>query len=270
MKRTATQLFLLLIFTGFSSFAQDDPYARFVNNGLKLSRMQQYSAAIKEFELAISISDTSSKVYYYKGLCYFSMRKAKQAIPSFEKAVELQPGYIDALSKLLVCYKREKNLEKTIYTYDRLAEAVPKKEKKLAAKTSVVRLLLGEDKFDSADLYIDQALQIAPENVELLMMKGRMLNLQENYEVAESTLKGAIAKFEGRDVKLATQLNYELGIALHNQEKYQESSAAFRNASYGPYKAKVATFSPTYYQMVAEAHYSIYDYERAMNQITYY
>ncbi len=269
MKRTITHFFMLFLIclVSSSAFAQDDPYARFVNNGLKLSRMQQYSAAIKEFDLATSISDTSAQIFYYKGLCYFSMRNAKEAIKPFEEAIERNPKHLDALSKLLICYKKEEDLENTINTYDRLAVAVSDKEKKLSAKKSVVYILLSEDSFDSAHIYIDQGLKIAPKDVELLMLKGRMLNLEEKYKVAEDTLKSAIAKFQGRDIKLQTQLNYELGIALHNQQKYRESSAAFRNANYGPYKAKVATFSPPYYRMVAYAHYSIYDYERSLNLV---
>ncbi|MFT5916296.1 MAG: tetratricopeptide (TPR) repeat protein, partial [Bacteroidia bacterium] len=158
MKRIITHVFTLFLFCLVSSsvFAQDDPYARFVNNGLKLSRMQQYSAAIKEFDLATSISDTSARIYYYKGLCYFSMRDAKKAIKPFEEAVERNPKYLDALSKLLICYKKEEDLTNTINTYDRLAVAVKDKKKKLSAKKSVVYILLSEDSFDSAHLYIDQ------------------------------------------------------------------------------------------------------------------
>lgn len=271
MKKTYTKslIFLVtLLLISLSGFAQDDPYNRFINNGVKLSRMQQYKAAIKEFDLALAISDTSAQVYYFQGLCYFSMRDASNAINSFEEAVKRNAKHVDALAKLLACYKRNRDLGNTIKTFDRMFAAVDDPKLKVNAKLSSIRLLSSEDKYDSALLYVNQGLEVNPNHVELLYYKGRMLNLEGKYEEAKLNIDKAIIEFEGRDIKMQTQLNYELGYALHKLGKYKESSIAFRNANYGPFKSKVALFSPSYYHLVAVAHNSILSYERANELLT--
>ncbi|MGB0521488.1 MAG: tetratricopeptide repeat protein [Flammeovirgaceae bacterium] len=271
MKKTYIQslcFLVFLLFISLSAFSQDDPYHRFINNGIKLSRMQQYNAAIKEFELALAISDTSAQVFYYKGLGYFSMRDAKNAIVAFEEALVRDPKHIDALSKLLTCYKKNRDLENTIKTFDRMFAAVDDPKKKVMAKLSSIRLLSAEDKYDSALLYVNHALEVDPKHVELLYYKGKLLNLEGKYEEAKTNIDAAIMEFEGRDIKMQTQLNYELGYALHKLGKYKESSVAFRNANYGPYKSKVALFSPSYYHLVAVAHNNILDYDRALELVT--
>lgn len=261
--RKSLSLLFFLLFISFGAFSQDDPYNRFINNGIKLSRMQQYDAAVKEFDLALAISDTAAQVFYFKGLAYFSMRNADKAIEAFEEGLKRNPKHIDTLAKLLICYKKKRDLKNTIHTYDRMFAAVEDPKKKVSAKLSSIKILSAEDQYDSALMYTNQALEVLPEHVELLYYKSKLLNLEGKHEEAKTAIDKAIIAFEGRDIRMQTQLNYELGYALHKMGKYKESTIAFRNANYGPFKSKVALFSPSYYHLVAVAHNSVLNYERA-------
>jgi len=116
MKRI-TIIALLTFFCAFvtlSAQAQDDPFGKFVNNGLRLSKAGQYRSAIKEFEFALTISDTSAQVYYFKGLCYFKMKDAKNAIDAFEAAVKRNEQHINSYVKLRTCYRLIKDLDNAV------------------------------------------------------------------------------------------------------------------------------------------------------------
>ena len=76
-----------------------------------------------------------------------------------------------------------------------------------------------------------------------------------------------MVSLDWRDLKLKTQLNYELGYALHKQKKYKESLEAFRNANHGPYKSRVAMFTPAFYGQVSQLTATMHDYEKALELV---
>lgn len=269
MKRNTQKILLffsILLITG-NLWAQDDPFGKFVNNGLRLSKMEQYTAAIKEFELAITISDTSSQVYYFKGLCYFKLKDADNAIADFEAALKRNEQHINSYLKLLTCYRIKKDLDNTVYTYDRMFNIIDDPRKKTDLKAKAARLLLAEKKLDLALQHVEMGLQVDPSHVGLLYYKGKILNTKGDYEAAQTALSRGLTTLDWRDVKLKTQLNYELGYSLHKQEKYKESTDAFKNANYGPYKSRVAMFTPSFYGKVAKLTADMHDYQKSLELI---
>jgi tetratricopeptide (TPR) repeat protein len=238
-----------------------------VNNGLKYSKQEQYVAAVKEFDLALIISDTSAQVYYFKGMCYFKLKDAEKAIEAFEAAVKRNNKHINSYAKLLVCYKQTKDVKSTIHTYNRMFEVIEDPKKKAELKMLSAKLLLLDDDFSGALSHIEAGLGIEPENVNLLYYKGKLLNTQSNFAGAEDVLNKAVTVLDWRDVKMKTQVYYELGYAMHKQGKYKASLEAFKNANVGPYKSRVAMFTPSFYGKVAFVMTNMHDYMKANEMI---
>lgn len=269
MKRIITiSLFSALLFlVSFAAYSQNDPFGKFVSNGLRLSKQEQYPAAIKEFDFALTISDTSAQVYYFKGMCFFKMKDAPNAIKAFEAAVKRNKFHINSYVKLLTCYRLSGDIDNTIYTYDRMFGIIDDPRKKTDLKAHAARLLLAEKKYDLALQHVEMGLQIDESHVRLLYFKGKILNTEHRYAEAQKALNKGLTALDWRDLKLKTQLNYELGYSLHKQEKYKESLDAFRNANFGPYKARVAMFTPAFYGRVAQLTATMHDYKKALELI---
>ena len=182
MKRTTTIIALFAcLCVAIPAISQDNPFDKFIKNGIRLSKQEQYRAAIKEFDFALTIIDTVAQAHYFKGLCYFKMRDAENAIESFEDAVERDEYHINSYVKLLTCYRITKDIDNTIYTYDRMFKIIDDPRKKTDLKARAARLLVAEKKYELALQHVEMGLQVDESHVRLLYFKGKILNTQQKY-----------------------------------------------------------------------------------------
>lgn len=85
---------LLVLFTACENPAKSRLYTE---EGSKLLlRYSKYDEAEETLTKAIKYDKNNYEAYYYRGCAKVNARKYKEAIPDFEKAVELKPDYADA------------------------------------------------------------------------------------------------------------------------------------------------------------------------------
>jgi tetratricopeptide (TPR) repeat protein len=75
--------------------AISDP-TTYINIGIAAMNKKQPAAAIEHFTKAISMDEKRYEGYYYRGLAYIQMGKAKQAKPDLEKVLQLAPDSSEA------------------------------------------------------------------------------------------------------------------------------------------------------------------------------
>uniref|UniRef100_A0ACD5TZA6 Uncharacterized protein n=2 Tax=Avena sativa TaxID=4498 RepID=A0ACD5TZA6_AVESA len=90
--------------------------------GAVMLRRKFYPAAIKYLQQAIQRWDRDeqdlAQVYNALGVSYKRENKLEKAIKQFEKAVELQPGYVTAWNNLGDAYEQQKDLKSALRAFE--------------------------------------------------------------------------------------------------------------------------------------------------------
>ena len=79
------------------------------SNGIMYMEMGQYNAALEEFRIAILLSPnapTSAAYYNNLGLLYEKMNRPQNAQECFEKAIQLNPVFVEYYKNLVSLYKK--------------------------------------------------------------------------------------------------------------------------------------------------------------------
>lgn len=66
--------------------------------------------------------------HYNKGMEFFAENRFEEAVTAYERALEEDPNYADALHALAMTYAHQEKLEDAIRTGKRLIEAAPEDE----------------------------------------------------------------------------------------------------------------------------------------------
>jgi tetratricopeptide (TPR) repeat protein len=73
--------------------------------GEHLLKAGHYREAIDELSAAISVDSIFPSAYNSRGFAYFMLRNYTRAITDFDKAIELKPGFKDALNNRAAAVK---------------------------------------------------------------------------------------------------------------------------------------------------------------------
>jgi len=82
--------------------------------GIMWMEMSQYAPALSEFQMAIALSpNTPASAAYYNnmGLIYVKVNNFTAAHACFEKAIELNPVFLEYYNKLVLMYKKSGRLD---------------------------------------------------------------------------------------------------------------------------------------------------------------
>eukprot|EP00877_Chromochloris_zofingiensis_P001406 jgi/Chrzof1/11266/Cz05g29290.t1 len=97
--------------------------------GVILTRKKLYTQATKNLEKAKKVWDGEenelAQVHNALGFCYFNMDKVDMAVKEYEKAVELQPGYVTAWNNLGDAYEKQKNWRNALRAYQEALTYAP-------------------------------------------------------------------------------------------------------------------------------------------------
>lgn len=121
MKKLVLSLIALILFT-VASCEDPNKSCQYMDEGAKLMlRYSKYDEAEEAFTKAIKYDKNNHEAYYYRGCAKVNATKYKDAIPDFEKAIELKPDYADAYFNLGRTYFLLNNEDKACEYYQ-LAE----------------------------------------------------------------------------------------------------------------------------------------------------
>ena len=74
-------------------------------------RAGQHLEAQKEFRRLINLHPTNARLHAYEGMCFYRMAQLEAAIPCFQRAVSLDPNFVEAGVKLAQSFDRLKRYE---------------------------------------------------------------------------------------------------------------------------------------------------------------
>ena len=118
------------------------------------------SEAIHHFNLAVSFSN---------------QRETLRAIQSYQKAIELNPAYVEAYNNLGIIYQEAGDLDKAFQIYQKVTEINPQYEK---AYNNLGIILHLKGRLEEATAAFQKALTLNPNNVESLINLGVLFRKQ--------------------------------------------------------------------------------------------
>ena len=159
-KQLLNYLFLIITFSltlpGISiednekNFNPKPASASVYNLGLKSYEQGDIQSAITYFKRAIDLDPGFVDAYYNLGAIYKSQKNYYDAISSFQKAISINPGDYEVIFELASCYYEQKDFDKAKQYFSSIPDNFPKyneaKQKLSSIDRSISRALALENK----------------------------------------------------------------------------------------------------------------------------
>ncbi len=182
-------------------------------------------AALRELKKAESIDPQDHITQYDIGLVYYYRERYDQAIPHFEKAIQLKPDFAPAINGLGNAYSAKGDWDKAIEAYQKIIEDVFYGTPHFALSNMALAYYQKND-YVRAEKYFLEALKLSPDFVNALGGLATTYMAQGRYEEAAQRLERAVRK----EPKLA-QLHFELGRAYRGLGNSGKARDEFQRAA---------------------------------------
>jgi len=182
MKMKLTILFAIFSFICVQAHAQGglEEFVRAEN----LYNQKKFKEALVEYNNAITKDAKNYKFHFHQGKCFLLVKEEDNAIKAFQKTVELQKDFVEAYEKLAKLYEKNKQLDQAILAYDNAFKYDTDAKKKLSHKLSVIKNLQKAKKFTEAGNHINDAKQLAPDDLQVLYYDAKFNNETGKYALA--------------------------------------------------------------------------------------
>lgn len=182
-------------------------------------------AALRELKKAESFDPADHIIQYDIGLVYFYRERYDQAIPHFERAVQLKPGFAPAINGLGNAYSAQGDWDKAIEAYQKIIEDVFYGTPHFALSNMGLAYYQKGD-YVRAEKNFLEALKLNPDFINALGGLATTYIAQGRYEEAVQKLERAVRK----EPKLP-QLHFELGRAYRGLGDPAKAREEFQRAA---------------------------------------
>ncbi|MCU0450217.1 MAG: tetratricopeptide repeat protein [Bernardetiaceae bacterium] len=228
-----------------------------------LRKSKRFIEAIAEYEKAISMDPNNFKYSFSRGVCYYMIKDADNAINSLQQSIGQKPDYVMSHALLAECYKAQKKYDEVVRSLDAAFKYDADTRKKLDYKRDIVKILVRNKEYARAKPHIMQAKAIAPSDPVILFMDGKVNNQLGDYKTARESLNRGITELASADPKEKAKYYYELGYAYYRLGQFENAWDTWKNANIPPFKNKIARYDPKVYLSNAICYYKVYDFAKA-------
>ena len=165
-------------------------YEALVLKGECLGNLSRRREAIETFEKAVEIEE-EGEIYYNIGVCYYEENNLDDAIKYYEKSIELLPDFVSSYINLAVCYSRKFRIEEGMKYAKKAIEINPHMYEPYATLGSCYREL---GQYEDAVENYKKCLELDDENYEALygiFMSLFTLSNKENSDKVDKYKKEA-------------------------------------------------------------------------------
>jgi type IV pilus assembly protein PilF len=182
-------------------------------------------AALRELKKAESFDPADYITQYDIGLVYYYRERYDQAIPHFEKAIQLRPDFAPAINGLGNSYSAKGDWDKAIEAYQKIIEDVFYGTPHFALSNMALAYYQKSD-YVRAEKYFLEALKLSPDFVNALGGLATTYMAMGRYQEAVQKLERAVRK----EAKLP-QLHFELGKAYRGIGDHARARDEFQRAA---------------------------------------
>lgn len=156
---------------------------------------EEYDKAIDAFEFAIAINNDDKRYATYAAAnSYYNIGNYERAEEYYLQVHERYPDTVDPLFHMGMCRVNSGDDEKALEYFTQALITVPEGSEEQAQIYSQLSLIFSrKGEHEKAFAYVDQALNICPDNTELLIMKGHELLCQGFYDESNELFLKALA-----------------------------------------------------------------------------
>ena len=165
-------------------------YEALVLKGECLGNLSRRREAIETFEKAVEIEERG-EIYYNIGVCYYEENNLDDAIKYYEKSIELLPDFVSSYINLAVCYGRKFRVEEAMKYAKKAIEINPHIYQPYATLGSCYKEL---GQYENAVGNYKKCLEIDEKNYEALygiFMSFALLSNKENSDKVDKYKKEA-------------------------------------------------------------------------------
>jgi tetratricopeptide (TPR) repeat protein len=267
---------VLLCLSSGLSFAQSgiDEYVKAEG----LLKQKKYKEAVTEYDNAILKDAKNYKFHFHKGKCLLMLKDEEQAVKSFQKTVdllttagtsaqpEMQKDLVEANSRLAKLFEKQKKVDEAVKAYDNAFKFETTPANKMRHKSSILRLLKANNRLSEAANHINDAKQVAPDDLNVLYYEAKFCNepAVANFAGAKAAMEKAITKLPSQEPKDVAKYYFEYGYALTQLGEHEKAqNEVLPKAKWGPYANKVLKLTPEYFHSIATSYYKIYELDKA-------
>ena len=142
-----------------------------------------YDHAAKEIE-AVAVADRTVKMEAALGAAYDQLKRPKEAIAAYQRAVDMEPGDLRTLEALAQALLIDNQLDEAIKQYRELAAQDPEN---VGALVHIGEIQRRQGKYEDALATIRKARKINPKDMEAGYNEGLLLDVLGRYDEAAST-----------------------------------------------------------------------------------
>ncbi len=165
----------------------------YFNQGIENYKNNKLEEAVQNFKNTITLKPDDMNAYKNLALCYSNLDDDEKTISTLKKALEIDPDNVDMQRTLGVAHYQAHEFEKAIDIFQQVAE----KTESDTAQTEIYaeaiqRIAFSYDQLGQSEKAINAyktALDIFPDNTDLIYNLGRLYYMQENYENAIENFK---------------------------------------------------------------------------------
>ena len=229
---------------------KDDPPAQnakfYFELGKAYVRGGQYDQGKKAFSkinfgkwkprIAAELSRYSPTFYYRRAVSYYTAGEYGEAKTQLDEAFNLQNNFSAGYSLLARIDKKRGDYNSAVSNYQSAinSETDPKRKAKVQRMLSSLQMNMGD--YSGALSSANSYLNVDPNNRSVLYVKAFSHYQLGQYESSMSVLDNLLSS-PGLDSKSKAKFNFLLGMNAKNSMDSDRAKQAFRNASYGPFKA---------------------------------
>jgi tetratricopeptide (TPR) repeat protein len=181
---------------------------------------------------AVPESDRTSKMEFALGAAYDQMKRPKDAIGAYQRAIDIEPGDVRTMGALAQALLNDDQLDAAMKEYQQLADADPDDTGTLIHIGEIQRR---QGKYDDALATIRKAIKKEPDNLEAGYNEGLLLDVLGRYDEAAqiyehmvdltSHANGAYTSEEKNNRGIFLE---RLGAIYHEQNKTDQAVAAYQ------------------------------------------
>ena len=181
---------------------------------------------------AVPESDRTSKMEFALGAAYDQMKRPKDAIAAYKRAIDIEPGDVRTMGALAQALLSDDQLDAAMKEYQELADADPDDTGTLIHIGEIQRR---QGKYEDALATVRKAIKKEPDNLEAGYNEGLLLDVLGRYDEAAqvyehmvdltSHANGAYTSEEKNNRGIFLE---RLGAIYHEQNKVDQAVAAYQ------------------------------------------
>lgn len=181
---------------------------------------------------AVPDSDRTARMEFTLGALYDQLKRPKDAIAAYRRAVDLQPDDVPTMNALGQALLNNSQYDEALKTYKQLAQA---DTEDAAPLIKIAEIQRREGKYEDALTTIHKARKKDPENLEAGYNEGMLLDILGRYDEAASTYSQMVDQTSHANGAYTAEEKNNRGIFLerlgsvyHEQNKTDQAIAAYQ------------------------------------------